>query len=109
MLPRKNRLNLKKDRFFKGDRDFSCSSFKILSKKAHSQEIKIGFIVSSKIGNATSRNKVKRILSEAAAKNLKKIPRGIFLIIIAFPKAAKASYQEIDSSIKEGISKICVE
>ncbi len=108
MLPKQNRLNLKKERFFKGGSEFSCAYFKVLTKKSASAGPKIGFIVNKKVGNAVSRNKVKRTLSDILARNLKKMSKDSQLIFIAFPRSAGASYSELAGKIEDGLLKLGV-
>jgi ribonuclease P protein component len=101
MLPKQNRLNLKKERFFKGESEFSCAYFRVLKKKGKNESPKIGFIVSKRVGNAVSRNKVKRTFSEILVKNLGRVSKDSQLIFIAFPKSAGAPYSELVVKIEE--------
>ncbi len=105
MLPKRNRLNLKKDRFLKGSTQFASPFFKLLLKKSAGDGPKIGFIVSGKVGKAASRNRVKRLLSEAAASKLEMISEDALLIFIAFPASGKAGLEEIKTSVDDTLSK----
>lgn len=106
MLPKKHRLNLDKERFFKGDFEENSPFFKLTAKKINSNEAKIGFIVSGKVGKATVRNSVRRKFSEAVYKRLGNIPTGLAIIIIAFPKSASAKESELETSFELVLSKL---
>ena len=106
MLPKNNRLNLTRERFAKGDAQFSERSFKLIVKKGMTDGPKIGFIVSGKVGKATTRNKVKRIISEVVEKNLDNLPRNTYLIFIAFPQASTAGKEELVISVDKALSKV---
>ena len=106
MLPKIYRLNLKSERFSRGEKEFTCTFFKLIVKSQRSDKPKVGFIVSGKVGKAAQRNRVRRIFSEVAAKKLGRIPRDLALIFIAFPGSSKAKYEEIDSSFDKALSKL---
>ena len=106
MLPKKHRLNLDKERFFKGDFEENSAFFKLTAKKINSNEAKIGFIVSGKVGKATVRNSVRRKLSEVVYKRLDSIPPGLAIIIIAFPKSATAKESELEANLERVLSKL---
>ena len=106
MLPKKYRLNLAKGRFKSGDNQVSDKYFKIIVKKGRSVGPKIGFIVSSKVGNAVTRNRVRRSLSASVEKNIDTIPGDNHLIFIAYPQSASAKLGEINDSVSKAIVKI---
>ena len=106
MLPKNNRLNLTKERFTIGDAQFSERLLKLIVKKGRSDGPKIGFIVSGKVGKATTRNRVRRTLSSVVEKNLDKVPRDSYLIFIAFPQAASVSREELVKSANKALSKV---
>ena|SRR3990172_7877113 len=108
MLPKQNRLNLKKERFLKGNSEFSCAYFRVLKKKGNNDSPKAGFIVSRRVGNAVSRNRVKRTLSEIVGENLRRISKDSQLIFIAFPRSKGASYSELEAKVVEGLQKLGV-
>ena len=106
MLPKTNRLNLTKERFIRGDAQVSERYFKLVVKKGMAGGPKVGFIVSSKVGKAVVRNKVRRTLSESVQRNLLSISKDNHLIFIAFPQASSAKKDEIEISVKKALSKI---
>ncbi|WAP51980.1 ribonuclease P protein component [Arthrobacter sp. ATA002] len=56
---------------------------------------RVGFIVAKSVGNAVTRNLVKRRLREAAAQSLREHPSGFDIVVRALPPAAGASWQEL--------------
>ncbi|MFB9713573.1 MULTISPECIES: ribonuclease P protein component [Arthrobacter] len=56
---------------------------------------RIGFIVSKAVGNAVTRNLVKRRLREAGALSLKKHGTGLAVVVRALPAAATASWDQL--------------
>lgn len=55
----------------------------------------IGFIVSKAVGNAVTRNLVKRRLREIAVTTVRRFPEGMNLVVRALPAAANASWDEL--------------
>lgn len=62
---------------------------------------RVGFSVSAKVGGAAQRNLVKRRLREAARPLLKDLDRGLDLVVVARPEAAKAGLSELASEFRE--------
>lgn len=61
---------------------------------------RFGFIVSKNVGNAVTRNLVKRRLREAAASALVQRPVGLDVVVRALPPAASASWPELSSDFE---------
>ena len=61
MLPKIYRLNLKSERFSRGEKEFTGTFFKLIVKSQRSDKPKVGFIVSGKVGKAAQRNRVRRV------------------------------------------------
>lgn len=106
MLPKKHRLNLTKGRFRIGDNQVSDKYFKIIVKRGRSDGPKIGFIVNSKVGNAVTRNRVRRILSDAVESSIDGIPEDTHLIFIAYPQSASMKQSEISTNVSRALVKI---
>jgi ribonuclease P protein component len=58
---------------------------------------RFGFIVSKNVGNAVTRNLVKRRLREAAATALIGFPTGVDVVVRALPASASAGWPELKS------------
>lgn len=55
----------------------------------------VGFVVSKAVGNAVTRNRVKRRLRHAVRSRLDVLPAASLLVVLAKPAAAAASYDEL--------------
>ncbi|MFD1213709.1 ribonuclease P protein component [Arthrobacter sp. GCM10027362] len=63
-----------------------------------------GFIVSKAVGNAVTRNLVKRRLREIAALSLKDHPEGLSIVVRALPAAASADFAGLGSDYRKALS-----
>lgn len=52
------------------------------------EQVKVGFVVSKQVGNAVTRNRVKRQLRHLVASRLPDTPAGVSLVVRALPAAA---------------------
>ncbi|MCW2811674.1 MAG: rnpA [Friedmanniella sp.] len=52
------------------------------------ESVRVGFVVSKAVGNAVTRNRVKRRLRHLAADRLPVTPAGVDLVVRALPRAA---------------------
>lgn len=59
------------------------------------QPVRAGFIVSKSVGNAVTRNRVKRRLRALVAETIKSTPTGCDVVIRALPPAAEASFDQL--------------
>ncbi len=55
-----------------------------------------GFVTSKRIGGAVIRNRIRRRLREIVRRHQNVLRAGIWLVVIARPAAAKASYQQLE-------------
>ncbi|MER1997240.1 MAG: ribonuclease P protein component [Arthrobacter sp.] len=65
---------------------------------------RVGFIVSKAVGNAVTRNLVKRRLREAAAQSLADHPTGLDIVVRALPPAASASWAQLRADYAGALS-----
>jgi ribonuclease P protein component len=67
---------------------------------------RIGFVVSRVVGNAVTRNRVKRRLRELVRGRRECLPAGSLLVIRALPPSARASYAELRSDLARCLSRV---
>jgi ribonuclease P protein component len=60
-----------------------------------------GFIVSKAVGNAVTRNLVKRRLREIAVHTLRAYPQGLSVVVRALPPAAKADFGALSNDYRK--------
>lgn len=87
----------------KGDRS-PARDLLLLSAKSR-EGLKIGLSVSKKVGNAVTRNRVKRLLREAIRPLMDSIDAGYMYVIVAYPLIAERGYEEVCSSVRYAFSK----
>ncbi|WP_271396230.1 ribonuclease P protein component [Neomicrococcus lactis] len=67
---------------------------------------RFGFIVSKKVGNAVTRNLVKRRLRALSADLVKEHPLGMGIVMRALPASSTASWDELGSDVHSAFKKI---
>jgi ribonuclease P protein component len=67
---------------------------------------RFGFIVSKKVGNAPTRNRVRRRLKAIAFEAISEVPTGCSIVIRALPTAAEASWGELRADVLRSVSKV---
>ena len=65
---------------------------------------RVGFIVSKAVGNAVTRNLVKRRLREAAAATVRRWPVGLDVVVRALPASSQASWSELSGDYESALS-----
>ena len=108
MLPLKNRLKLPTP-WGKTSPDYQIRTelFKVVGKTfKEDKPTKIGFIISSKVGKATERNRLRRLLAKFFYDKLTEVKSSQEVILIVFPIMAKASNEEINSNLNKVLQKI---
>jgi ribonuclease P protein component len=58
--------------------------------------LRAGFVTSKRIGGAVVRNRVRRRLREIVRKHQQDLRADLWIVIIARPKAARATYRELE-------------
>ena len=102
MLAKKNRLKRKKDfkLILKEGKRFKEDFLILKLVKNNLEKSRFSFIISQKVSKkATTRNKIKRRLSEIVRLKLKKIKKGIDVILIACPGLEEKDFWEIEESL----------
>ena len=73
----------------------------VVSVRMHTGEpSRVGFVVSKAVGNAVTRNKVKRRLRELSASIVRDQPHGMDVVVRALPPAAAADWDELGSDYR---------
>lgn len=107
MLPKQYRLTRSKD--FARIRRLGRSSgnrlvvLYVLPKL--SDETRVGFSVSKRVGKAVIRNRVKRRMREAVRHQVSALRTGQDLVFIARPASSGATYRQIEHSIAYALDK----
>ncbi len=78
---------------------------------ASGESSRVGLSVSRKVGGAVQRNKVKRLLREAFARNQTRLPSGLDVVVVARPDALELADREglagLDSALAELLERAC--
>ena len=82
---------------------------RLLSLHAFPNEIgipRLGLSVSKKVGNAVTRNAVRRRLKELFHLTIERIPGSFDLVVSAKPAAAEATFEELNQEFRRALGKI---
>jgi ribonuclease P protein component len=66
----------------------------------------VGFVVSKQVGNAVTRNQVKRRLRHVARERLSSLPGSAVLVVRALPASATASYAELGADVDRALLRL---
>lgn len=67
----------------------------------------VGFVVSKAVGNAVTRNRVKRRLRAIVADRIAQIPAGCLLVVRALPASADAAFAALNQDVARSLDKLC--
>ena len=67
---------------------------------------RVGFVVSKAVGNAVTRNRVKRRLRHLAREHVSSLPGAAVLVVRALPAAAEATYQELGADLARCLQRV---
>ncbi len=108
MLPSVNSIKKEQDfrAVFRKAKSFRNNLFVFKTAKNGLDESRFGFVVSQKVSKkATTRNKIKRRLSEAIWAEMKTIKKGADSVLIALPGIEKKDFLEIKQTVEDALSK----
>jgi ribonuclease P protein component len=63
----------------------------------------IGFVVGRSVGNAVTRNRVKRRLRHLVRERLSSLPESALVVVRALPEAADAAYTDLARDLDKGL------
>ena len=77
-----------------------------VASRAHAEPARVGFVVTTALGPAVRRNRVKRRLRALMASRLSGVPAGALLVVRATPQASAASFEELAADLDRCLSRV---
>lgn len=93
------RKNIEFKKIYKYGKNYWNRNFILYIRKNKLNETRVGFTISKKIGNAVTRNKIRRRMKEAYRLNFEKIKPGYDLIFIPKKHIVDIPYNELEGSM----------
>lgn len=109
MLPRAHRLRRSADfthALHGGSRARSRLLVVSANQAAPGAPTRVGFVVSRAVGNAVTRNRVRRRLRHLVADRLTAAGPGLAVVVRALPDAANASFDELGRALDTGLARV---
>lgn len=100
------KLNHEFRRLYAKGKTAAAPSLAVYCRKTKLGHTRLGFTVSTKLGNAVVRNKVRRRLREAYRTNEGRILPGYDLVIVGRVRAVHARYREIERQLIQTLDKL---
>lgn len=89
----------------RGRRITSSSLVAYVLKRADDAPVRFGFIVSKAVGNAVTRNRVRRRLKAASFQLLDTVPAGTDIVVRALPGAAQADWTTLQHDVHTAVQR----
>ncbi len=77
----------------------------LLDEPALASTARAGFVVSKSVGNAVTRNRVRRRLRHLGRARIDALPPGAMLVVRALPAAAERSYLELGADLDGALAR----
>jgi len=78
----------------------------VFYKQGNGNQARFGMTVSKKVGNAVTRNRVKRWIREAVRHHHHCVESTVDVVFIASPRTARSSYQRIEREVSTALETI---
>lgn len=103
-------VSLKKNndfrRLYSKGKSVAAASLVVYSKKNRLQTNRLGLTVSTKVGKAVCRNRVRRRLKEIYRLNEGRLERGLDIVVVARIKAAHTPYSKLERDFLYACSRL---
>jgi ribonuclease P protein component len=76
------------------------------NREAVTEPVRVGFTVGRPVGDAVTRNKVRRRLRHIVRERLYRLPAGSLLVVRANPKAATARHDELAADLDAALDRL---
>lgn len=93
------RKNLEFKKVYSSRNNYWNRNLILYKRKNNSENTRIGFSISKKVGNAVIRNKIKRRMKEICRLNLYRTKSGYDLIFIPKKNVVDISFKELESAL----------